>query len=416
MKRSLALLFFTFSPLTFYAMESNYTTPITKPRPKKNRSAQILASSLATSLSPGTLKAVLSLMQEAESEGASSHDDAIAILDVSSIKKQPNPGQFDDSTEAAGLDEESAKLQAVLETGGSYSPRNSQVAAWLEERKHSLDENGETDSNIFYSSSPCEDHAHLQEVLLNDQPKEADKGFEQEDESQYGYLDESAYPNDNEQDKPENGNGLEISSAEVFSTFKSSGRTALHGAVVEDDTETVQLLLETIAAEKKQAFLDTKDARGWTALHLASWLGHIEIAALLVTHNATVDSTCPLGNTPLHFASWKNHTQIALLLLCRGASHCAQNMHEATPLHFASYRGNGELVELILSENPDLSMTTKMGNTPLHCAAWRGHADIVSILIEAGGSTESVNKRNRTPYQCAVYKGHQTVISVLKNR
>jgi ankyrin repeat protein len=80
----------------------------------------------------------------------------------------------------------------------------------------------------------------------------------------------------------------------------------------------------------------------WTALHYASYNGHLEVVKYLVeTCGANVHAARTSGNTSLHDASLRNNLKIVQYL----AEHCNADVHAVdvyghTPLHLAS-NGSG---------------------------------------------------------------------------
>lgn len=92
---------------------------------------------------------------------------------------------------------------------------------------------------------------------------------------------------------------------------------------------------------------------GWTALHLASFFGHGEIAALLIDRGADVNarsqSPCfAKENTPLHAAAANRQTAVAELLIGRGADVNARDGSGFTPLGLAANSKNDLLVIRLL--------------------------------------------------------------------
>jgi ankyrin repeat protein len=59
---------------------------------------------------------------------------------------------------------------------------------------------------------------------------------------------------------------------------------------------------------------------GWTVLHCGSSNGHLDIAKLLIEHNASVDLAEKDGWTALHDALRNGHLGIARLLIEHNAS------------------------------------------------------------------------------------------------
>ena len=79
---------------------------------------------------------------------------------------------------------------------------------------------------------------------------------------------------------------------------------------------------------------------GWTALHIASDRGYLEISELLTSSGADVNIRNSYGETALHIASMNGRLEIVQLLLCQGADIIfRENVHGRTALDEASYYG-----------------------------------------------------------------------------
>lgn len=94
---------------------------------------------------------------------------------------------------------------------------------------------------------------------------------------------------------------------------------------------------------------------GWTALHLAAFFGHRELAALLIERGADVNArskseTFARANTPLHAAAANRQVEVAELLVARGADVNARDGSGFTPLALAA-NSRSDLLMLLLLEN-----------------------------------------------------------------
>jgi ankyrin repeat protein len=94
---------------------------------------------------------------------------------------------------------------------------------------------------------------------------------------------------------------------------------------------------------------------GWTALHLAAFFGHHDLAALLIERGADVNArskseTFARENTPLHAAAANRHLEVARLLVERGADVNARDGSGFTPLALAA-NGRSDLLMLLLLDN-----------------------------------------------------------------
>jgi|SRR6185369_1295739 len=94
---------------------------------------------------------------------------------------------------------------------------------------------------------------------------------------------------------------------------------------------------------------------GWTALHLAAFFGHRELAALLIERGADVNArskseTFARANTPLHAAAANKQVEVARLLVERGADVNARDGSGFTPLALAA-NSRSDILMLMLLEN-----------------------------------------------------------------
>jgi ankyrin repeat protein len=121
---------------------------------------------------------------------------------------------------------------------------------------------------------------------------------------------------------------------------------------------------------------------GWTPLHLASFFGHRESAAMLLDAgaDAAAVSRNSMRNTPLHAAVAGGHVEVALLLIDRGAPVSVPDAGGHTPLHIAADNGLLPVVEALLARGADPLAVDAEQMTPLARAAARNHNAIIDAL------------------------------------
>ena len=103
----------------------------------------------------------------------------------------------------------------------------------------------------------------------------------------------------------------------------------------------------------------------------------LEVAQMLVRHNADVNSHNGLGRTPLHSLSEcriddeGGVLNLALLLLKHGAEVDTRDKHNRTPLHLTVRRDRSRLARILLEHGADANMEDYNGRTPLHMLSER---------------------------------------------
>lgn len=125
---------------------------------------------------------------------------------------------------------------------------------------------------------------------------------------------------------------------------------------------------------------------GWSALHLAAYFGHLEVAKFLISSgadlNLTSKSKLSYGNTALHSAVATGKKAIVELLLEKGAdANALQNPGAITPLHIAASRsGSIEIIQLLLKKGADKKSLSSEEQTPYAIALEKGNAIEAKVL------------------------------------
>jgi ankyrin len=123
------------------------------------------------------------------------------------------------------------------------------------------------------------------------------------------------------------------------------------------------------------------DARGITALHLATKHGQRNVVALLLEHGAAVNPGSQDGVTPLSIAVQEGRQEMVALLLTEGAKVNEQvQIGGATLLHVAAYRGDQEIVRLLLQHGADKQARMTSGERPVDLAHQQGHRALIPLL------------------------------------
>ena len=139
---------------------------------------------------------------------------------------------------------------------------------------------------------------------------------------------------------------------------------------------------ELRAGIAERAALARTSFDGWTPLHLASFFGHQDAAALLLETGAPVSavSSNTLRNTPLHAATAGGHADVALLLIEHGADVNAADAGGHTPLHIAAENGLTAVVKALLARGADPLAVDAEDKTPLSRAAAKNHNEVIDAI------------------------------------
>jgi ankyrin repeat protein len=134
--------------------------------------------------------------------------------------------------------------------------------------------------------------------------------------------------------------------------------------------------------EREPSLLTAFSADGFSALGLAVFFGHAEIARMLVEAGADVNqpSRNAIRVAPLHSAVESGSLPLLELLLAHGAKPDPVEFLQATPLHSAAAHGNREMVERLLAAGADPHRKTKDGKTPADLARQYGHPALAAEL------------------------------------
>ena len=191
----------------------------------------------------------------------------------------------------------------------------------------------------------------------------------------------------------------------------------------EDGVRVAELLLD------RGADINTRRDDHWTPLHVASYLGNVEIVRLLLDHGADPEANAEgdMGSKPLHqvscgkYRSQEDGVRVAQLLLERGANVNTRRDDHQTPLHAASYFGNVEIVRLLLEHGADSEANAEgdYGAKPLHslsCGKFESQEDgvrVAELLLEHGADVNARRNDHHTPLHVASYLGNVEIVRLL---
>ncbi|VIO87218.1 Uncharacterized protein BM_BM1770 [Brugia malayi] len=221
-----------------------------------------------------------------------------------------------------------------------------------------------------------------------------------------------------------------------INTCNANGLNALHLASKEGHHEVVRELL------KRKADVDAATKKGNTALHIASLAGQELIVTILVENDANVNVQSLNGFTPLYMAAQENHESVVRYLLAHSANQALATEDGFTPLAVALQQGHDRVVALLLENDtrgkvrlPALhiaakkddtkaatlllqnehnsDVTSKSGFTPLHIAAHYGNENVALLLLEKGANVNYQARHNISPLHVATKWGRANMVSLL---
>lgn len=191
----------------------------------------------------------------------------------------------------------------------------------------------------------------------------------------------------------------------------------------------------------------TRDENGVSALLLAKYYGHREIADAILNSGMKPDifeaaavghiervreflKTDPEiinkysndGFPPLGLAAFFGHADIVQLLIEKGADVNApsQNQMQVRPIHSAVAFKDKEvackIAKMLLENGADGKAKQQGGWTPLHGAANSGSEKLVTLLMSHGANPAEPNDEGKTPFQLAEEKEHRGVIDLLASK
>ncbi len=118
---------------------------------------------------------------------------------------------------------------------------------------------------------------------------------------------------------------------------------ALFQAVSERDSDTVRRII------RDGADLDSQDAKGRTALMIATYHNDVETAKALIEAGADVNMQDEMGNSPFLYAGAEGYLDILKLTIKGGANPAITNRYGGTALIPASEHGYVEVVQELLT-------------------------------------------------------------------
>ena len=165
--------------------------------------------------------------------------------------------------------------------------------------------------------------------------------------------------------------------------------------------------------------VDTRDARGRTALLAATHANRIDVARLLIEHGANVNAKDTMQDSPFLFAGAQGRLEILRMTLAAGADLKSTNRHGGTALIPAAHHGHVETVRELVKTRIDIDHVNHLGWTALLEAIILGdggaaHTDIVRLLVAHGANLQLADAQGVTPLAHAKQRGQRTIVEILR--
>ena len=182
--------------------------------------------------------------------------------------------------------------------------------------------------------------------------------------------------------------------------------TALHSASFDGHLQVVRYLL------RFGVNVNVRDEGNDTPLLLASWMGHRDVVQCLLEHGADVELRDKGHDTPLTLAAYFGHFDVVRLLLEHNADANPQNSVGYNPLHNVirsdSFKAERtQMVQLLLKHGANPNARGYRLETPLHLVSRNADSlDVSRLLLEHGADLDAKNKDGKTPLQLSLESGH----------
>lgn len=139
------------------------------------------------------------------------------------------------------------------------------------------------------------------------------------------------------------------------------------------------------------ASIASRNAFGWTLLHMAAFGGNAATTELLLKKGAAIDARAGsrFRNTPLQAALLTGQYATAKILLDHGADVLIRQSKGFTPMHEAALLGRQDLVQLLLDHGAEINSVADNGMTPL-AEALRGKHEELAAWMKTKGAVIGV--------------------------
>jgi ankyrin repeat protein len=162
------------------------------------------------------------------------------------------------------------------------------------------------------------------------------------------------------------------------------------------------------------AQVNTKGTTGRTALHFAVLSSRLDVMQLLIEKGADLNTRDVEGTSPLDDAVWRGSPDAVAILMAHGARlNEADSKTDATPINEAGYLGDTALIRYLLQFNPDLAAVDKHGYGSLENATRMGKEDSAVLLLEAEAREKGTPQLSGRILEAAIRKDESVLVAAL---
>ncbi|GEM_PF-3049561 len=227
-------------------------------------------------------------------------------------------------------------------------------------------------------------------------------------------------------------------------TYKQS-RTVLQRAIMDNQTETVKLLLKhganpnflnefkldplyyAVEAENyfiteallkhKADFSYRKNDKIVSSYSLAIKNGNINLVNLFLQYGAPIHRNVDMADVyPVNYAAMKGHTAMVDLFVKNGSPVKGKYPSGRSPLMYAcSGRGNSNVIQYLLQKGANIHFTAKNGMQPVHFLAQKGSTADLATILKRGGKINTQNNKGETPLHLAASAGRDENVELLRS-
>ena len=136
---------------------------------------------------------------------------------------------------------------------------------------------------------------------------------------------------------------------------------------------------------------------------------------ILLNHQVPIDTqTNGRKETALHLAIYNGHREVACYLINRGADYFCVDLSGRTPFHVAIIRGLTKVVEDILAlDETAIHRKTQDNLTPLKLACSSGNVEVVQLLLDNGAIRNNMLSEAADALELARSNGFNEIVCLL---